>query len=207
MAMERTRIPLGFFLERLGVSLLPRPSVPYRGIDRLPFVPDAVETQGRTSEVGALWDRYHREEYEGTLFANLTLARELASAFTEFGVEVEVIYAEVHAIPADFTTIGRDKVTISDIQKTLERVEVLRSRLESVPANPKLLGYDLSYPLPTFHSAIYQPGLHESHPELIDHLNGEGLFENLSALSPYLEIANDMPHSWVPFCALAIYVP
>ena len=72
---------LGFWLERVGVTCLKWPSVPYRGIDRPPYLPsleeeDELRSTGRR-RLADLWDHYWDAEDSGELNINLRLAQDV----------------------------------------------------------------------------------------------------------------------------------
>lgn len=198
-------IRLGFFLEREDVMFPFRP-VFYRGVDRLPFIPtpedeEELRASGKTKLL-SLWQRYAEVTFTGELYASQSLATGLKTAFAEQGVGLEVIYAEVVKVPSSVT-----KELEPDVCERLRsRLRSLHTQVIAPHSGARMLGYDLSYPLPDFHSVLYQPGF-QGEPETprLD-INTYGLFNNIEQLEQILPLANSISSSWRPFCGIGVYL-
>src|SRR5438552_14660724 len=114
---------LGFFLQRTGVSCASWPDVPYRGIDRLWFLPtfeeqDELRAAGR-NHLADLWDRYWDAEDSHELMVNLQLAQDLQREFFQEGVKLDLAYAEIAMIPDDLAEYPHGKLWSEILAKDL----------------------------------------------------------------------------------------
>jgi len=197
---------LGFFLERTEVMFPFLPGTFYRGVDRLPFEPTPEEDeQLRNSgkkRLLSLWQRYADLYFTGELHASLQLAGGLRSEFADEGVDFEVVYAEVVLIPP----LDTEGLRFEMSEEILPRLRKLHEQVTSRPVGSRMLGFDLSYPLPGFHSALFQPGLRDL-PEA-PHLdvNSAGLLSDIAQVEELLPLANAMTSSWRPFCGIGVYL-
>ncbi len=200
---------LGFWLERVGVTCLKWPSVPYRGIDRPPYLPsleeeDELRSTGRR-RLADLWDHYWDAEDSGELNINLRLAQDVQREFFNEGIEFEVVYGEIVTIPQNLYQYPHGTLWTEFLLEQLPRIRRIHQNFAARPQGIRWLGYDISHPIDSFHSAIFQPGLHETCPGLPDDLNRAGLFDDLNAASRYLHAANEMDYGPLPFCVLGIW--
>lgn len=152
-----------------------------------------------------MWERYANAEYDERLCTDRDLAHRLQWQFADRGVHLEVIHVEVVPPSDDVVAQLARRLSEADLVKTLERL-LARHHLSSKPDKLELLGFDLSYPLPTFHSALYQPGLHEVYTRLKQELNGCGLINDLPSAHRLSRFANEIESPWLPFCPLAVYL-
>ncbi len=202
-------VRLGYFLEREGVAAAAFPAVRYRGIDRLPYLPTDEELQalrraGRERLV-ALWERYLHAEDEGTPYTDRALALDFRRAFRREGVELEVVYGEVTAVPENLETYPGGTPWARTLLSALQGMHNRNAHFARRPQGLDFLGYDISHPVPTFHSAIYQPGLHRVQPDLPRYLNRHGLFGDLATALRFLHAANAMDYGALPFCVLQVW--
>ena len=207
----RTPFRLGFFLERTGVACFKWPSAPYRGIDRPPNLPtpeeeDELRSSGR-SALADLWDRYWDATDSRQLNTNLPLAQDLQREFRIEGIELEVVYSEIVMIPDNLDDYPHGNLWLEQLDFVLQHWRHVHNLSAARPENLDFLGFDLSHPVPSFHSAIFQPGLHKTHPRLPDHLNQVGLFEDVDTALRFLRAANEMDYGGLPFCVLGIWEP
>jgi hypothetical protein len=170
----------------------------------MPFVPTPEEEE-ELSRAGhanlvMLWHRYWDVLYTADLHRDVSLATDLRDAFAHLGVALEVIYAEVGIVR------GQEKVSADEaVRNVWERLRHHHDRAGLRPANAIPLGYDVSYPLPGFHSLLVQPGLLE-HPESPDvDVNSMGLLDDVDQVKQILPIANATTSSWRPFCGIRVY--
>jgi len=196
-------IRLGFFLQLIGVAFPFRPGIFYRGVDRLPFPPTPEEEEELSSSGRArllsLWEEYGDLSFTGELHGDEQLARRLRTAFADEGIDLEMVYAEVALVGT-----RQAEEHFAEIEPVITRLRKLHERVESLPAGIQELGYDVSYPLPRFHSVLFQPGLPED-PQTPDlDLNSAGLLSTVRQVEDILPIANSMDSSWRPFCGILV---
>jgi hypothetical protein len=198
-------IRLGFFLERTDVMFPFLPWTSYRGVDRLPFIPTPEEEDelkgSKKARLLFLWQRYSDLTYTGELHASQDAPRSLRGAFADEGIDFEVVYAEVAQMPP-FEPEGAGQETSGPL---LRRLRALHQQVASRPVGVQLLGYDVSHPLPSFHSFLFQPGLREE-PEAPDlDINSAGLLDTIQQVEQILPVANSMASSLRPFCGIGVY--
>lgn len=198
---------LGFFLEIADVKLTRWPAVRYRGVDRrfLPSLEDIerlrLSGQGR---IARLWDRYWSVYDSSQLAADLGFARELLSDFRAESVDLELIYADIVSIP-DSRDLPHGALWSDTLRDLLLEWTSTHEQLSGPPDEATFLGFDLSHPIPSFHSAIFQPGLHETQPNLPRYLNEQGLFDDFDSAKRFLGAANEMDYGLMPFCVLRVW--
>ena len=150
-----------------------------------------------------IWDAVDSRE----LNTNLPLAQDLQREFRKEGIELEVVYSEILMIPDNLDDYPHGKLWSEQLDFVLQHWRHVHDLLAARPENLHFLGFDLSGPVPSFHSAIFQPGLHKTHPRLPDHLNQAGLFEDADTASRFLRAALEMDYGILPFCVLGIWQP
>lgn len=159
----------------------------------------------KTEGVAGLWEEYSEAEEGGELNVDLTLARHLQERFRYAGVRLDLIYAEVAAIPEGVRGYPSGELWWDTLEFVLEHRRAIHNRLHGAPESFSFLGFDISHPVPTFHSAIYQPGLHHSRPEYPQYLNRSGLFDDRDTALPYLNAANERDYGPLPFCIIGVW--
>ncbi len=201
---------LGYFLCETGHSLCEWPSVECRGVDRLYFTPttedvDVLRRNGRTA-LADLWDRWWDAEEDGEIRVDSRRAHEFATAFTSEGVGLELMYAELTYLPTDFTgcTDPYAPTWPARLAETLAVLARVHNKLRVRPTDLRRIGFDLSYPIQTFHSAIFEPGARKLSPELPSHLNEYGLFADASTAREFAEQANQVLPGHAPYCVLEV---
>ncbi len=206
MSTSRSNLPirLGFFLERTAVMFPFLPGTFYRGIDRLPFLPTPEEEEelkgSRKARLLSLWERYSDLTFTGELHASQKTSKSLCSSFGDEGIDLEVVYAEVALMPS-----SSDEAANGGASQLLRSLRALHEHVTSRPVGSQMLGYDISYPAPDFHSFLFQPGLREE-PEAPQYdINGFGLLSTVEQVEQILPVVNAMPSSWTPFCGIGIY--
>jgi hypothetical protein len=196
---------LGFLLERTDVSFPYRPGIFYRGVDRLPFDPSPEEEEelnrsGRVRLV-SLWHRYGDALFTGDLHRDQQAAVALRGEFEAEGLEFEAIYAAVVSVPQRSACIAVEEGS----RGAWERLQRHQEGVPPCPDRALFLGYDVSYPLPSFHSVLLQPGLREQPDAPLLDINSAGLLTDVAQLEAVLEIANALDSPWRPFCGIAVY--
>jgi hypothetical protein len=200
---------LGFFLERTSVTCFAWPDMAYRGIDRLPFLPTPEEQEqmmsSGSSDLAKLWDRYWEASIDGLINVDGKLAREYQQQFLKGGITLEVIYGEIVEIP-NVDKYPHSALWSENLESALLHRYDIHQRIGSRPDNIEFLGFDISHPVPTFHSAILQPGLNSKCLHLPHQLNSNGLFNTFEDAVPVLDDANSLDYGLLPFCILGIWL-
>lgn len=208
--VEPSPVRLGFFLERRTVHCMAWPNVTYRGIDRLPFLPTAEEQEQLQSAgrhgLSRLWDTYWAAHSEGRINVDLRLASQLQRQFESEGIDFEIVYSEIVEVP-NLGGYPNESLWSENLKTVLGHRQDVHDRLGSRPENIEFFGFDISHPVPTFHSAILQPGLDRKHPSLAQELNTHGLVDTIEAASDLAMDANSLDYGPLPFCVLGIWSP
>ncbi|MBN1771211.1 MAG: hypothetical protein JXB32_08130 [Deltaproteobacteria bacterium] len=150
-----------------------------------------------------LWDRYFSSEETGALYRELELALEFQREFAAQGITLEVIYADVVHIPRDLSQYPKEDVRTRSLQGCVPTWVRMHRPPTERPEGLKSLGFDLSDPIPTFHSALYQPGLSRVAPSVRGDLNAAGLFADLGDALRWLPVALSLDYG-VPFCVIEV---
>ena len=202
-------ISLGLFLQRTGVTCSKWPGRPYRGIDRLPYVPSPLELEDLRSsgsnEWADIWDAYWDAWESSSLRVDLRLIQKVRRDFLRYNLEFEIVFGEIAAVPKNLQAFPHGSLWERELQVALARIRRTTQEPVSRPPQARFLGFDLSHPVPSFHSAIFQPGLHSVHPRLPDQLNMDGLFDDLNTALRFLDAANQMDYGVLPFCVIGIW--
>lgn len=201
---------LGYWLEGTGVRLFRRPTVEYRGLDRLIAIPipgpqdyGELVAQGRSSLVDTT-EAYQKAREDFRLNTDRDTAFELRDRLSQEGMCLEVIFAEVLSVPK---LPGRD----SDLEQISEQQfrywERVHNHFDGIDFRSGLtpMGIDVTYPHPSFHSAIFHGNLDDSMPGYESHLNEFGLFpddESIADIVRDLNVLSD--YSLRPFCPVLI---
>lgn len=196
----RDRLDLGFLLERVPGE---QSSPSYRGVDRLPFCPEDIEVLPSACE--GVWDTYYESVENEQLFCDVGLANRLQNQLKLANVEVEIIYASLDRVPADLERFPRGALWKQLLEESLQPVQRRQLQLPGVPAEAVFLGFDISHPVPTFHSALYQPGLETVEPNFRRYLNLHGLVPTSDVAQDLMARANELDYGVLPFCALAVW--
>ena len=198
---------MGFLLAKLGVTCADFPHNPYRGIERLP-APDNFEGELALARAGhdgvwQLWEAYWEADDSGDLATDLAVAQGLCDRFSSNGIDVEVIYAELVDVPVLTPTPSLFE-TGWRCEDVFARYKRVAEKLLNRPANLTFYGFDLSQPLPTYHSVIRQPGFRALAHRLSSGINQYGLIEDREAARNLLGSANEMSvHR--PICVIGVW--
>jgi hypothetical protein len=203
----RTPFFLGFFLVRPDVRVFRRPKATYRGIDRLVYTPNLVmgrHPSSKEKQIDECFDKYMAARESGDLHASINVAKEFQIDFGAIGIVSEIIFAEIVEFP-EWQKLVNGETLRANLVLALQFRMPIHRRIESRPADAELLGYDVSDPMPTFHSAIFQPWLQQPlKSEVPMYLNENGLFRNVSSARDLLQVANEAGNGRC-FCTLGIY--
>jgi hypothetical protein len=197
-------LPMGYCLERCGVTCAAWPEVPYRGIDRLPFFgvePDGNEWQKR--EIARLDEAYDDAEESGAHRCDPVFVERLRSGYCWNGLQLETVWAELTAMPVRWR-YHDPKTWEGTLDWAVRTLLERKRRLGARPEGMQCLGYDIASPYETFHSAIFQPGLDKIHKDLPRFLNPDGLFSELDVALRFLDEANLMGYG--PFCVIQVWL-
>lgn len=196
---------LGYWLVDAEEAVTGDREARYRGIDRQPRIPgpdedDRLHSEGRDN-VLQIRDRYWQSDDTGDLHAKAGLAIELRDLFAAEGIVVEVVLAEIVEIP-ELGHIPSDLRAL--FERNLAHWRTTTSNGSGAEIVP--LGIDVTYPFPSFHSAIRQPVLSIAAPDSLRALNKAGLFSfsDLDLARDVVARCNEQETSWRPFCAVAV---
>ncbi len=207
-AIIETPLRLGYFLLEQGVTLYSWPSVPYRGIDRLPDVPSPLEHQNLTAaghgDLVQLWVSFWDEFEPGEIHTSLASSLHFQQAFRRHGYDFELIFAKLLEIPPRIEEYPHGQLWLEDLDLAADRLVRIHERIGHDPTNVMVLGVDISHPTVEFHSAIFQPGFHRRVPDLPRYLNDYGLLPSIEVARPLVDEANAMDYGAFPFCAIEI---
>jgi hypothetical protein len=198
---ESTPLRLGYMLARTDVRLSWLSEHPYRGIDRLPYVPDPLTNT--IDPAASAWNQYWDAWYDGLLPRDLKIARRAARQLQDVGVTVEVLFAEVAIQPRDATPPVSGPV---DAQRQ-RSLDLLRARCAGIPSpDPDFstIGLDVSLPMPDFHSALFQPGLIR-HDVLTASLNEAGLLGDIEVAGEVMGEANATGYGLSLFAVIGVW--
>jgi hypothetical protein len=181
-----TALPLrlGFFLETLS----PRASFYvfgrfYRGIDRnLAYTEGDFLERAATKTFPRAWEEYWEAEDEHQVLTDVAVARRCRDELRGIGVSNELIYAEMVAHPD-----GADPFGGWPFRRLHEQIRRPISGLS-------LLGFDISSPVPTFHSYLMNANLRHV-PELEGLLNEHALVRAREAAEALMQTASDHPYA------------
>lgn len=209
LVLEHLPLRLGFFLAETGLSTHAWRDVDYCGVDRHPRFPASNESPGSlemiAEEARDVWEAYVEASDSEELNTELACARYFQREIQNLGVEAEIIYVEVLAVPKDITAHELSHEWMQRLTEDFSQWAVVHEKLTRRPTRLQKLGIDVSYPVPSFHSAIYQPGLEKTVPNLPDYLNEFGLVDELDTALALAERANQLESPWRPFCAIGVW--
>jgi len=200
---------LGYWVETSGQTCFPFPDVAYCGVDRLPadldFADKVIAGKAFTA-IDGVWDAYYEAELSGKLNVDLVLAQRLQHELAQFGIDVDIVYAEVVLVPADAATYPSGKLWLETLATVLLARADVHNILKARPGNLRFAGYDIAQP-PAFHSAIYHSGLDTVRPDYVNHLNASGLFGSVNDAEEFLGAANGLAYGMLPFCLIGVWTP
>ena len=127
------------------------------------------------------------------------------------GHKVEVVFAKIVAIPPDLSVYPHRSIWANTVEqgmnslmKLLTNASLRLGRHSCIPKNFVSLGYDISQAIPNFHSAIRQPGLVNTCPDLPKNLNENGLFGYQECAEKFMSEANQMDYGSEPHCVIEV---
>jgi len=207
--LTRERLPLGYYLRAVGTRLPWSPERTYRGIDRPPPIPSPVDVSAANESGdrawGDLWDSYWNAEDSGELHLSRNVAEGFRRRFLMQGTKLEIIYAEILAVPLDLVLYPHGSLWAVSLKTAREQLTTRKEKFLTLPDGLSLLGFDISTPEESFHSAIFHPGLPELCPGLRDSLNSSGLLDDWDTTARFLQRALAMDYGVSPFSILGIW--
>lgn len=197
---------IGYYLMRRRVTLR-NSTRAYRGVDRMPDTPWPLDIPnvGPSGLLGwrQLWEDYWAADDSGHLHADLSQCIHLQRRFLDAGLDMEVICVRIAGVPDD-GQLAKRREWRSQLTDSMQRCTEVASQLPEVPFGSCSLGFDIAWPGPSFHSAIYQPGLETDLPELYEELNESGLLDCAANGARRFDQAFAMLHGGIPFCLLEV---
>jgi len=180
-AYRDLRIPKGFYLRRRKEHCSDCPEVAYRGIDRGIYVEDPIKVRN--------WLHSDREDERRRAG--------LWEAYWEAEEDGRLL-SDPHAFPR-----GEEKEAIfwDTMLYYRNREELFRSR----PPGFVFLGYDVSWAIPSHHSAIMQPMKIAGAEHVVQALNENGLFGDKEQAAHFMDEANRLDYSRDPFCIVGVW--
>jgi hypothetical protein len=118
-------------------------------------------------------------------------------------VDLEVVHVRIAGIPSDDELAGKPSWH-RDLSESLQWYACRTEPISKVPPAARSLGFDIAWSGPSFHSAIYQPGLDQSVPNLFRELNEFGLFGSIAQAGPQFEEAVGVLGGGICFCLLEV---
>ncbi|MGB9113257.1 MAG: hypothetical protein WCF24_11085 [Acidimicrobiales bacterium] len=170
----------------------------YRGVDRLPRVPDPTEQQ--SDVVAKAWTRYLDAWDDGLVGKDLSLARSLAAGLGEAGQPAEVVYVEVVVPPPVAVNVS----AIEQREKSLSWVVARSAGVEPPPNDVVRLGLDVATPMPQFHSALLEPELVKKDDRFRASINDSGLVDDLRYAVELMNQANSSGYLLSSFAVLEV---
>jgi hypothetical protein len=154
---------------------------------------------------GDLWESYWDAEDGGELHLSRNVAESFRRRFLMQGTILEVAYAEILAVPMDLGLYAHGSLWAESLKTALEQLTVRKERFLTRPHGLSLLGFDISSPEESFHSAIFHPGLPDLCPELRGELNASGLLDDWDTTARFLQRALAMDYGVSPFSIFGIW--
>lgn len=192
---------LGFFVAELGVPI--RNAQAYRGLDRLPR-PHSIAPEDISKLPQPWWDYFDAFD-DDAVQTDMELALALSCNLESIGVSTEVIYAEITAWPQP---LGHYKASFlwEDSLRTAMPALKLTHALVSRPSQRlSFLGYDISDPVPYFHSAIRNDNLDKIELRRSNVLNQHDLIRERGDALRLLEFVNAENSRVLPFCIISVW--
>lgn len=197
----KAMLRLGYLLLRTGVHLPWSPQRNYQGIDRLPYLPNPMEDADARTALA--WSEYSDAVEEGRLGRDFALAQDICRELNAVGANLDVIFADVASLAGQPPNASEAVVA-----QRVRSLEWLRTRSAEIPAPDRRLqpiGFDVSTPIPNFHSAIVQPGLIRQDSALAATLNDSGLFDDFDTALGAAADANNSGYGLTLFCVIRLF--
>ncbi len=174
----------------------------YRGVDRFLAISDYdPETASDTSSP---WGRYYAALDSMELHFDRRTLERAAGGLEAIGVQVEATYVEVLAvgdIPSDCGVAAIWSEQLADVWK---HWDVVHRGFSCAPQGITPMGFDVSIPVPTWHSALIHPGLDRLRPSFPSTLNVNGLCSSVSDAIVLASLANTLEYGLFPSCVLSV---
>lgn len=190
----------GVYLTRVPVRFLEWTEREYRGVDREPYVPEPG------TEAAKVWDAWWDEYDSHSLMKDIEHALRLQEVFEDEGIAFEVIYTEVTEVPTDPSQYPRGPEKQTHLRKSFQSFGDINDHWSARPRPEGVwLGYDIAWPVPSFHSTLYQPGLPKQDLGLPGILNEHGLIAELPVARVVANASNVMDYGPLPFCVCSVW--
>jgi hypothetical protein len=193
---------LGFVLVRGDVELPWLARRQYRGIDRLPFVPNPLQLED--NHLRNAWNEYLDTWENGRLGQHLSIAEQIRRQLDEVGESTEIIYADIAVAPRRQSFELPDPLS-RERERSLAWLITRSAEVEPSPREFVPIGFDISTPIPSFHSVLVQPGLVRQDSDLAVRLNDFGLIaEDTEYAAELMNVANGSGYLLSTFCVIRI---
>jgi hypothetical protein len=176
--------------------------MPYRGANRLPFIPRPLTPGDGTVTWPEPWPAYFEADDSGELHRHRHVAEDLVEQFRGAGIDLEVAYLRLAFVPR-IEDLPEAEALNKQWSKSLTWLEGLVGAVPPVPGDFRSLGYDLAMPIPSFTSKIFY-GLPRWRPDIQPSLNEFGLLDSVERALDFLGDANAHHHA-VPDCILSVF--
>ena len=127
---------------------------------------------------------YRQAREAGSIATDLDIARAWAGIKRRGGLPVELIWVEAVVSRWPVSDQDANRIRTAEVEFLTRRSEGLRR-----PTSFTFLGFDVSPPVPSYHSAIFQPGPGRR-DGLPEKLNEFGLLDDLAAAEDLMDEAN-----------------
>jgi hypothetical protein len=126
----------------------------------------------------------------------------MVDAFRREGLEVEAVYAAIEVLPEG----PSDDLASVRTENLQEAIDWLRRSISAeVPPNlGGLLGFDISIPIPHFHTALFYEHVRQAYPALRSALNEHGLVQELDVARSLMDLANRGER--LPHCVIGVWM-
>jgi hypothetical protein len=175
----------------------------YRGLNRLPF--HSPLDRGERPELDLAFDRYLDLQESRRLYVDLEAADGAAAALSDAGLPSEVIRIRLTFVP-DVRSMQAEASARQRLGKVLDQIEEFSVQEPIVlPSSFRSAGYDVSFPLPNFHSLLMNHGRGQETEWLpMDGVNEFGLMGDSAQAEGLVAQANAGKLNWAPYCAFEI---
>jgi|HubBroStandDraft_5_1064220.scaffolds.fasta_scaffold260946_1 hypothetical protein len=188
---------IGYVIERMIGPMPPSESRQYRGVNRLPNVPDPTLPQDEN--IKDAWSRYLDAWEVGQIGRDLFLAQTLADDLTAAGEPAEIVYVDLVVGPPRLMNLPDER------RNSFRWLETRCAGIGLRPPSFVRLGLDVAVPVPDYHSALRQPGLIHDRGRLHGGTNDWGLLDNLDVATAIMREANSTGYLLSMFSVLEVF--